>query len=184
MDRVFEYAWPFNAKVKNQMISKEPSTQDVISDLWKHIKDGPSVLLEAGDCDLPKESVLAYADAATSLIWIFCKQQSPIYQATRTKSKPAQLSVVSNDQWFRALLKGTLRQRTEPIDAQPFWNQALAGWYLNNHDDPELPVMCFKPLFATITAGRENYMNFGWDLFGAKSVKRHQDSGYHMEINF
>jgi len=166
------------------MASNTPAKQDVIFELWKHIEDAPSVMLDADDENLPMESVLAYADRINVLIWIFCKQQSPVFQATRNKSKTAHLSVISNDHMFRALLKGMLRERTDPVEAQPFWNHALAGWYLSNHDDPELPVMCFKPQTATITVGQENYMNFGWDLFGAKSIKRRQDSGYHMEINF
>lgn len=166
------------------MTSNIPARHEVIGELWKHIEDAPSVMLDADDADLPMESVLAYADRINVLIWIFCKQQSPVFQATKRKSKTAHLSVVSNDQMFRALLKGMLRERSDPVEAQPVWNHALAGWYLCNHDDPELPVMCFKPQSAAVTSGQGNYMNFGWDLFGAKSIPRRAERGYHTEIHF
>ena len=64
------------------MASNTPAKQDVIFELWKHIEDAPSVMLDADDENLPMESVLAYADRINVLIWIFCKQQSPVFQAT------------------------------------------------------------------------------------------------------
>jgi general stress protein 26 len=182
--RLLDFAWPLKGRMPKDMTSKVPARQDAIVELWKHIEQAPSVMLDADDENLPMESVLAYADRINVLIWIFCKQKSPVFQATKSQSKLAHISVISNDQMFRALLKGMLRERSEPADSRPFWNHALAGWYLSNHDDPELPVMCFKPKSATITVGQENYMNFGWDLFGTTGTKRRLDNGYHMEIDF
>lgn len=164
--------------------SAMPETQEVISQIWKHIADFPAVLFDMPDANLQRQPMWAHVESDSQLLWFFSRQTSPLVQAVRSDSNVANLTVESVDQNFHAFLKGILEEydRDESFEAKG--SHAVAELYPDAINDPELAMLHFTPRSASVWAGEGSFMSFDRDIFESKNGGGQRDLSYHVEFDF
>ena len=166
------------------MTNTTPERREVISEIWKNILDSPAVLFDMPYANLHRQPMCAHVDKDSGLIWFLPRKTSPLVLAVRSGSNVAHLTVESADQNFHASLKGTLQEQKAKGHIEANGNQARWERYPYEINDPELTMLCFTPRSAAVWVGSESFMNFGRDLFEAKSSKSRRRLSYHVEFDF
>lgn len=117
-------------------------------------------------------------------IWFYTNINSDLVKALGTTGGDVHMCVVTDNNSYHACLRGHLSVNKSEPHIDRFWSPIVGAWFPDGKDDPELTMLCFKPMDARAWASTDSVFRFGYEIAKANLTGNEPDAGETANIVF
>jgi general stress protein 26 len=127
-----------------------------------------------------------HADPDTRRIYFFTKADTELARQVIGAGAGAEalFCVIGKDHDYHACISGRLSRTQDRAVIDKYWNRVAAAWFDGGKDDPQLTVLQFDPVDASIWASTDSSLRFGWEIAKANITESEPDLGVRVEVRF
>lgn len=163
------------------MSNLDRAKTDPIGQLWDEIDGLHMVMLGSPDPSQHMQPMAPQSAREEKAIWFYGHRSSDLAKAAANGGS-VHLCVVKDD--YQACLHGDLRTVMSPEHRDRYWSSMVEAWFPGGKDDPDLTMLCFKPMTAAIWASTDSKLAYGWQVAKAITTGEEPDVSYTTHVTF
>ena len=113
------------------------------------------------------QPMTAFAEPESNSLWFYTRSDTALARASEPGVN-AMFVLMADD--MQACIGGELKLRWDSLHRDKYWNAAVAAWYPQGKDDPELAMMRLACHDAQVWLNEAGPMKFGWEIAKANLV--------------
>lgn len=160
-------------------MNQDLTPQQLETRLWEEIDKERFGMLGVGGHHM--QPMTMFADKGAGQIWFFTKKSTDLAREAGGGAQ-AMLCVMARDQEFQACIGGSLSERSDRAKIDQYWSAAVAAWFPDGKDDPELTLLRLDAKDAQIWISKKGPLNYGFQIAKANMTGKEPDVGGRAEI--
>ena len=151
-------------------------------ELWRQLKHVHAGMLGIEGSLSHLQPMSHFMDQEGGRLWFFTTRDGDLFKEIGAGAH-AHFCIIGKHQDFHACLMGQLTESRDRAKLDELWNDIIAAWF-GDKDDPNLVLLSFDLIDASLWASTRNPVKFAWEIERAQSSSREPDVGAQVEVKF
>ncbi|QDL93881.1 general stress protein (plasmid) [Paroceanicella profunda] len=165
------------------MADLERIKSDPQAGFWSQLGESRAVMLGAPDAGHHMQPMTPMAAPEEGAIWFFATRDSDIARQSRGGAH-VHMCLMGEGADYYACIEGKLEETESREHVDRFWSPAVAAWYPEGRDDPELALLRLRPASGRAWASTASGARFGREVAKANETGTTPDVGVVTDLTF
>jgi general stress protein 26 len=152
-------------------------------ELWRQLKHVHAGMLGVEGSHQHMQPMSHFMDQENGRLWFFTARDSDLFREIGAEGAHAHFCIIGKHQDFHACLMGNLKESRDRAKIDEYWSDIVAAWF-GGKDDPNLVLLSFDLIDASLWASTRNPVKFAWEIEHAKDSIKKPDVGARADVTF